>query len=135
MLDELTDFQMVIGIVGPCSAGKSTLARGLRKQGYVVKEIRQEHAAAPDMWLRITHPDFLIYLDVSPTVAADREGLSKPSSWWQEEREVRLAHARQHCDLYVDTSSLSPPEVLARVEMFLDAVDGSPDATLEAEVT
>lgn len=111
---------MVIGIVGPCSAGKSTLAKGLRGLGYTVKEIMQEHAAAPDMWLRITNPNILIYLDVSPEVAVVREGLSKPSSWWQEEREVRLAHARHHCDLYVDTSLLSPAEVLARVELFLD---------------
>jgi cytidylate kinase len=110
----------VIGIVGPCSSGKSTLAKALRDHGCTVKEIRQEHAAAPDMWLRLTRPDILIYLDVSPMVAAKREGLSKPSSWWQEEREVRLAHARRHCDLYIDTSSLTSHEVLVRVERFLN---------------
>ncbi len=108
-----------IGIVGPCSSGKSTLARALRTCGYRVKEIMQEHCAAPAMWQRITHPDVLIYLDVSLAVAAQREGLDKPSSWWEDERAVRLAHARAHCDLYVDTSTLTPQDVLARVLQFL----------------
>jgi chloramphenicol 3-O-phosphotransferase len=83
----------------------------LREYGYRVKEIRQEHSAAPDMWRRITNPDVLIYLDVSLDVGARREGLAKPSSWWQEERRVRLAHARSHCDLYIDTTELPVDEI------------------------
>ena len=106
---------MLIGIVGPCSSGKSTLAHRLRQQHYRVKETMQEHCSAPDMWQRITHPDVLVYLDVSEKVAAVREGLQAPSSWWQAEREVRLAHARAHCHLYIDTSDLTPDEVAARV--------------------
>ena len=74
--------QFVIGIVGPCSSGKSTLARYCRGAGYAVKEILQEHSAAPAMWQQITNPDILIYLDVSVEVAARREGLTVPSSWW-----------------------------------------------------
>lgn len=108
-----------IGIVGPCSSGKSTLARALRAQGYRVKEIMQEHCAAPMMWRRISDPDVLIYLDVTMDVAAQREGLANPSSWWVEEREFRLAHARAHCDLYVDTSALTPEDVLAQVVGYL----------------
>ncbi len=108
-----------IGIVGPCSSGKSELTRALRRHGYHVKEIMQEHCAAPAMWQRITHPDILIYLDVSPEVAAQREGLAEPASWWEEERTVRLAHARAHCDLYLDTSMLTTSEVLERVLQFL----------------
>ncbi|MGC9395674.1 MAG: hypothetical protein ACP5J4_12550 [Anaerolineae bacterium] len=110
-----------IGIVGPCSSGKSTLARALRAQGYHVKEIMQEHSAAPAMWKRISNPDVLIYLDVSMDVAAQREGLEQPSSWWVEEREVRLAHARSHSDLFIDTSTLTPAEVLAQVIQFLSS--------------
>lgn len=110
----------LIGVVGPCSSGKSELARRLRAIGYRVKEIMQEHSAAPAMWQRITNPDVLIYLDVDMAVAAQREGLSAPSSWWPEERNVRLAHARVHCDLYIDTSTLSPDDVLACAVAFLD---------------
>ena len=76
----------------------------------------------PSMWQRLTNPDILIYLDVSMEEAARREGLAKPSSWWIEEREVRLAHARQHCDLYVDTTNLSPQEVIERLLTYLDDV-------------
>ena len=112
---DVEDSTLLIGIVGPCSSGKSTLAQGLRKRGYRVKEIMQEHCAAPDMWRRITNPDVLVYLDVSKAVAMEREHMVKPSSWWDEERDVRLVHARQHCDIYVNTSSLSPAEVLAEV--------------------
>ena len=36
----------------------------------------QEHCSAPDMWLRLSNPDVLIYLDVDEDVAAHREGLS-----------------------------------------------------------
>ena len=110
---------MLVGVVGPCSSGKSTLARALREMGYRVKEIMQEHCSAPDMWQRLSQPDVLIYLDVSEAEAARREGLSTPSSWWRDEREVRLAHARVHCDLYLDTSQLTPDEVLDSVTAFL----------------
>lgn len=108
-----------IGIVGPCSSGKSTLARALRALGYRVKEIMQEHCAAPMMWRRISNPDVLIYLDVTMGVAARREGLEQPSAWWVEEREVRLAHARAHCDLYIDTSALTPEDILTQVLGYL----------------
>ncbi len=74
------------------------------------------------MWQRITNPDLLIYLDVSMQVAAAREGLSKPSSWWVEERAVRLVHARHHCDLYLNTSDRTPEEVLRKVLDFLDSI-------------
>lgn len=121
----ITDSALLIGIVGPCSAGKSTLAQALRRFGYRVKEIRQEHSAAPDMWQRITDPDVLIYLDVSLDVGAKREGLAVPSSWWQEEREVRLAHARAHCDLYIDTSTLSVSDVVDIALHYLENVQSA----------
>jgi chloramphenicol 3-O-phosphotransferase len=110
----------MVGVVGPCSAGKTTLAEGLRARGYRVKEIRQEHSRVPDMWQRITKPDLLIYVDVSMAEGARREGLDKPSSWWGEEREFRLAHARAHCDLYVDSTGRTPAETLAEVLAFLE---------------
>lgn len=119
MVDSLRRDQAVIGVVGPCSAGKSVLVQRLRTAGYYVREIRQEHSVSPRMWQLFTDPDLLIYLDVTMEVAARREGLSAPSSWWVEEREERLAHAREHCDYYVDTTDLTPDEVAARVLAFL----------------
>jgi chloramphenicol 3-O-phosphotransferase len=76
------------------------------------------------MWRRIIHPDVLIYLDVSMEVGAQREGLARPSSWWLDERATRLAHARQHCDLYIDTTGLTPEEVHVRVRAFVEAMHG-----------
>jgi ABC-type nitrate/sulfonate/bicarbonate transport system ATPase subunit len=65
----------VIGIVGPCSAGKSTLARGLTGLGYAAKSIGQEHSYVPHMWQVIGRPDLLVYLDVSYNVAQGRRRL------------------------------------------------------------
>lgn len=118
-LDQGDYNSLLIGIVGPCSSGKSELGQALRAMGYRVKEIMQEHCAAPAMWQRITNPDVLIYLDVDMDVAARREGLSTPSPWWPDERNVRLAHARAHCDLYIDTSALTSDEVAARALRYL----------------
>ena len=116
--------ECLVGIVGPCSSGKTELARRLRHAGYRVKEIRQEHSGVPTLWRRFNPPDVLIYLDVNQQVAARREGLAKPSSWWREEREVRLAHARRHCDLYIDTSEMTPAEVFAEAAGYLAEVQG-----------
>ncbi|MGC9400755.1 MAG: hypothetical protein ACP5HM_16720 [Anaerolineae bacterium] len=117
MTEKAEDF--LIGVVGPCAAGKSELARRLRRAGYLVKEIRQEHSRVPTLWQHFNKPNVLIYLDVTPAVAARREGREKPASWWQEEREVRLAHARRHCDLYIDTSDLTPEDVFTAVQAHL----------------
>ncbi len=118
----------LIGVVGPCSSGKSTLARTLREHGYRVKEIRQEHSGAPTMWQKLTNPDWLIYLDVDPQVAARREGLAEPSSWWEDERNYRLAHARAHCDLYIDTTELAAEAISAQALAFLESVAAEREA-------
>lgn len=110
---------LLVAILGPCAAGKSTLARALRAAGYTVKELRQEHSVAPTMWQKLTRPDVLIYLDVSIEAAMQREGRAQPSPWWEEERTFRLAHARAHADYYVDTSDLTPEQVAERVLAFL----------------
>ncbi|MBN1247938.1 MAG: hypothetical protein JXC32_09800 [Anaerolineae bacterium] len=79
----------------------------------------------PRMWRVFANPDLLIYLDVSLEVAAQREQLSQPSSWWVEEREVRLADARAHYDLYLDTTDLTPAEVTDQAIRFLRSVIGA----------
>ena len=109
-----------IGVVGPCSAGKSTLVNGLKERGYVdARPISQEHSYVPHMWKSLTNPDILIYLDVSYENAQNRRWLN----WTPEEYEEqlhRLQHARQHAHLYVDTNPLSVEEVLSEVLSFLE---------------
>lgn len=108
----------LIGIVGPCAAGKSTLIAGLARQGYQARHIAQEHSFVADMWQRLTRPDLLVYLDVAyPTTLARRQ-----TNWTEAEYQEqlrRLGHARQHADLYVDTTTLDIPAVLNAVLEFL----------------
>ncbi len=108
-----------MGIVGPCVSGKSTLAQALNASGYDAHAISQEHSYVPYMWQRITGPDVLIYLDVDYAAAKAR----RPRIDWGPERLVqqaeRLAHAREHCDFYLDTSLLNESEVMAGVMSFL----------------
>jgi dephospho-CoA kinase len=107
-----------VGVVGPCGAGKSTLVRALRARGIVAREIAQEHSGVPAMWQRITRPRYLVYLDVSREVAERRLGQRFPPDAWQE-MAGRLAHARAHADLILETDTLTPDEVAERVMRFL----------------
>lgn len=108
-----------IALVGPCSSGKSTLAHALEARGYEVRQPAQEHSYVPDMWQKLSKPDVLIFLDVD--VAAAR--LRRPDTYGGPERlaeqQIRLAHARAHCDFYLDTSLLTPEGVQEGVLAFL----------------
>jgi len=109
----------LIGLVGPCASGKSTLREGLERLGYAVRHIAQEHSYVPDMWKCITNPDLLVFLDVSYPVTCRRSNLN-----WSEadfaEQQQRLADARQHADLLIQTDNLSIQEVLQRVVSFVE---------------
>jgi thymidylate kinase len=107
-----------VAVVGPCTSGKSTLTAALLALGYDARQPAQEHSYVPDMWQRLVKPDVLVYLDVSYEAARQRRKIS-----WGPERldkqAGRLAHARQHANLYIDTSSLTADQVQARVIDFL----------------
>jgi len=101
----------LLGIVGPCSAGKSTLIKQLDAEGYICRHIAQEHSYVPDMWQRIVNPRILVYLDVSYEVSMQRRQLNLTSKEFEEQLR-RLSHARQNAQIYVNTDPLSPAEVL-----------------------
>ena len=113
---------MLIGVVGPCGAGKSSLVAGLGAQGYLVRHIAQEHSYVPDMWKRLTNPDLLIYLDVSYENTIQRRKLDWTYAEYTEQLR-RLNHARQFADLYVDTNSLDVSEVRYTVLTFINSVN------------
>ena len=109
-----------IGVVGPCSSGKSTLIAGLNRHGFWGKHIAQEHSFVADMWSRLAQPDVLIYLDVSYPIAQQRRKLDWSEADYQEQVH-RLRHARRHADYYLNTDPLSPQQVLDRVIAFLES--------------
>jgi guanylate kinase len=101
-------------IVGPDAAGKTTLVLQLRQAGFDARSCAQDHSYVPDMWRRLSRPRFLIFLDASLETIARRRTIA----WGQERLDAlqkRLAHARQHCDLYVDTDEMTPEEVTESV--------------------
>jgi deoxyadenosine/deoxycytidine kinase len=119
---EPPSYTLLIGVVGPCGAGKSTLVAGLEKHGYACRHIAQEHSYAQTMWETIAKPDVLIYLDASFTVSTARAKLN-----WLEKDYIeqlrRLAHARKHANLLIETDELTPEDVLQKTLDFLHSTE------------
>ncbi len=70
------------------------------------------------MWQKITNPDLLIFLNASFEICTRRRKLN----WTKvdyDEQQRRLAHARQHANLIIETDALTTEEVLAGVLEFL----------------
>ncbi|NUM46322.1 MAG: hypothetical protein HUU38_16590 [Anaerolineales bacterium] len=112
------DRKITIGLVGPCTAGKSLLRSKLEAHGFRVKHIAQEHSFVPDMWKRLTNPDILIFLDVTYPTTQTRRKWDFPEADYLEQRR-RLAHAQQHADIYIPTDAFSPDEILEQVLAYL----------------
>lgn len=100
-----------IAIVGPCAAGKTTLAEGLRGKGFQARQIAQEHSYVPDMWQRLSRPDLLLFLDASYEVCTARKRLDWTLAEYEEQLR-RLNHARANCDVYLNSDLLSAHDVL-----------------------
>lgn len=109
---------LLIGVVGPCGSGKSTLIEALAARGYQCRHIAQEHSYVPYMWQRLTSPDLLIYLGASFRVCTARRRLNWSEADYDEQL-LRLAHARDHADLMIETDGLSPEAVEAEALAFL----------------
>ena len=106
--------EFIIAIVGPCASGKSTLARGLAEKGIRARQVVQEHSFVPEMWQVIAQPDLLVYLDASFQTCSQRKKLN----WRQrdyDEQNLRLAHAKENCDLLVQTDGQTEAKVLEEV--------------------
>ena len=110
----MNDEEPIIGVVGPCAAGKSTLVAELRSRGYQARHIAQEHSYVQDMWKQISNPDILIYLDVCFEISMKRTD----SNWSRviyNNQIQRLVHAKKHANLYINTDDLSSEQVLELV--------------------
>ncbi len=112
------DKPLLIGIVGPCGSGKSTLIAGLEKHGYRCRHIAQEHSYVKHMWQVITNPDVLIFLHCSFENSTVRRKLNWLRADYEEQLR-RLSHAYEHAHIIIDTNDVNPDEVLARALNYL----------------
>jgi len=117
----MTPSDHLIGVVGPCAAGKSTLVSRLVQLGYRARNIAQEHSYVPDMWQRLTQPDLLIFLEVSYENSLRRRTLDWTPREYQEQLH-RLRHARLHANLILDTNPLDQDKVLQSVLNWLSTL-------------
>jgi hypothetical protein len=118
-----------IGIVGPCTSGKSTLIANLRgTPGVELRHIAQEHSYVQTMWQIISHPKWLVFLDVSYAESLARKNLNWTNADYLEQQR-RLHHARENADFYLLTDGLSPQQVAAKVRDFLIHIDALPAET------
>jgi hypothetical protein len=108
----------LVAVVGPCAAGKSLLVDTLCSRGINAREVAQEHSYIPDMWLRITAPDLLVFLDVSLEESQRRRPTDITGAAWAE-LVRRLDHARASAHLYLHTDGLTPDQIVQRVLEFL----------------
>jgi deoxyadenosine/deoxycytidine kinase len=107
----MTTERPIIGVVGPCASGKTTLVAALRSKGFHVRHIAQEHSYVRDMWKQMSNPHYLIYLNVSFEESMTRSGSVWTRSIFEKQVE-RLRHAHTHADLIIETDGLSPDQVL-----------------------
>ncbi len=123
--DEPDSKRFLIGVVGPCGSGKSTLIAGLEKEGFECRHIAQEHSYVPDMWKKITNPDLLIFLNASFEACTRRRRLNWLEADYDEQLQ-RLADARRHASLIIETDALAPGEVFERAVIFIKSrISGS----------
>jgi hypothetical protein len=102
----------VIKVVGISGSGKSTLVSGLRAKGYDARPVSQEHSNVPNLWQQFDRPAYLIYLNAA---LENQQARRQDVSWSadaHEEEVRRLAHARDHADLRIDTAGLTSERVL-----------------------
>lgn len=116
---------LLIGVVGPCCSGKSTLIDTLDSLGYSTRHIAQEHSYVRDMWKRLTNPDVLIFLQASfPIIRGRCSNMIHWSAPVYEEQQRRLSHALTHADLIIETDNLHIQDVLEKTLAFIGEIQG-----------
>lgn len=100
----------LIGIVGVCASGKTSLYARLNDLGFKCRHIAQEHSYVPTMWKQLTNPDILVYLETSYLSTISRRNLN----WTEEEYNEqirRLQNARDNADIVIETDQFTVEEV------------------------
>jgi hypothetical protein len=109
----------VIKVVGISGSGKSTLVSALRADGYDARPVSQEHSKVANLWQQFDRPTYLVYLNASlENQRARRQDVTWSAAALEEET-ARLAHAREHADLRIDTGGLAPSGVYQLIRSYL----------------
>lgn len=112
------DNNLLIGVVGNCVSGKTTLVQGLKQKGFQAVNIPQEHSVTPRFWRKF-NVDFLAFLTCTLETAQARRKIP----WGQirlDQQAAILADAKAHCQLYLPTDDFTIEEVL---ELVIEAVE------------
>lgn len=119
--DESADSQRLrIAFVGPCGAGKSTIAHRLRELGIDARMPAQEHSGVPSMWQKMLHPDYLVVLDApNPVLRQRRPGINLHDDYLAEQRR-RLGHAITHAHATFNTAAMTPDEIVTAILKMID---------------
>lgn len=100
---------MRVVVVGVCASGKTTLVQNLTRMGIEAYNAAQEHSQIKQLWKK-KQPDILVMLDATLETLRTRRKIP-----WGEERLIaqreRLADAREHADLFIQTDRLTKEEV------------------------
>src|SRR5437763_10189754 len=106
-----------VAVVGHCASGKTTLVGALRRAGYDAHAVAQEHSGITWLW-KHSEPDVLIYLHVPLETVRARRGEEWPQAVYDAQEE-RLADARAHANLTLDSSAEDIRSMSARALAFL----------------
>jgi uridine kinase len=101
----------LIGIVGVCASGKTSLISKLNALGYSCRHIAQEHSYVKTMWKQLTNPDILVYLHVSYPETIKRRNLNWTQTEYDEQLN-RISNAKEYADIIIETDSLTSEEVV-----------------------
>ena len=104
---------MRIAVVGVCASGKTTLVKGLKDAGYDAYNVAQEHSGIHNFWNK-HHPDILVMIDATLPAIKKRRLV-----YWDQERldvqHKRLADAKAHANLFIQTDAYNADEVREQV--------------------
>ena len=107
-----------IACSGLDGSGKTTLVAGLRAAGYDAYNVAQEHSCVHNFWAK-KNPDIVVMIDATLPAIHKRRLV-----YWGEDRLVtqhkRLADAKAHADLYIQTDELDAEAVRQKVIEFIE---------------
>lgn len=115
---------MRVAVLGTCASGKSTVVGELRRRGHDAYVVSQEHSIVRGLWHH-ANPDFVVLLEAEYGTICQRRGREWPR-WLYDLQRERLAEAKKHADVIVDTSKESVEQTIADILSAMSSI--GPDA-------